>query len=367
MKKRLLTAFICSLILITSACSNGKKYDTGNPELDKVLESSKEYKALDYVTLGEYKGVKVDVTASEEDVESRIQQLLDENKNERIKEGKVKDGDTVNIDFTGYMDGEAFDNGSGKDFDLEIGSNSFIPGFESGLIGVKVGATVDVEVTFPEDYKNNPDFSGKPATFVVTVNYIKGEEKERTFDDAFVQEITDNEYTSADAYREHIKEEIVTENKNNIGTTAYGQVISDSEIKDIPQFILDTMRLRLDANYKAMAQSYGYTDFNTFLTESWGISEEEYNRQMDEVSRQYAEEMLVTKAVAEKENIEIEDDEYNEAINMYMQSNGVDNEEDLMKLAATNYGSYLPDLINESIIAKKVTDLIAQNVVEADS
>ncbi len=366
MKKMIMTAVICSLIFITGACS-GKKYDTGNAELDKVLEASKPYKALDYVTLGEYKGVKVDTGASDEEIEAEIQKVLDDNKYERIKEGKVKDGDTVNIDYTGYMDGEAFEGGSAEGFDLEIGSGSFIPGFETGLIGVEAGATTDVEATFPENYSNNPDFSGKTATFVVTVNYIRGEEKEHTFDDAFVNEITDGEYTTADAYRSKLKDDIINEKKQNKGNTAYSQVISEAKVKDIPQFIIDTMRLRLDANYKTMASSYGYTDFNKFLTESWGISEEEYNSQMDEAAIQYATEMLVTKAVAEKENIIIEEEDYNNALNMYMQSNGVSDEDEIMKLVATNYGSYLPDLINESIIAQKVTDIITQNAVESDS
>lgn len=367
MKKILLTAILCSLICITAACSGGAKYDTGNEELDKVLESSKEYKALDYVTLAEYKGVKVDVSASDEDMESHIQEIIDANKNERIKKGKVKEGDTVNIDYTGYMDGEAFENGSDEDFNLEIGGGRFIPGFESGLVGVKVGSTVDVPVTFPEDYSNNPDFSGKQATFTVTVNYILGEEKERSFDDAFVTEITDGEYTSAEAYREKIKEDIITEKKSNKGDTAYGQVISESEVKDIPQFIIDTMKLRLDANYKSMAQSYGYTDFNKFLTESWGIDENKYESQLVEVAEQYAEEMLITKAVAEKENIQVEEDEYNDALQMYMQSSGSENEEELIKSAAAQYGSYLPDLINESIIAKKVIELISLNAVEENA
>ncbi len=131
--------------------------------------------------------------------------------------------------------------------------------------------------------------------------------------------------------------------------------------------IIDTMKLRLDANYKSMAQSYGYTDFNKFLTESWGIDENKYESQLVEVAEQYAEEMLITKAVAEKENIQVEEDEYNDALQMYMQSSGSENEEELIKSAAAQYGSYLPDLINESIIAKKVIELISLNAVEENA
>lgn len=364
MKKSLIISLIFSLILVMSACGNSKKYDTGNEDLDKALQSSKEYKASDYVTLAEYKGVEVDTNASEEDIEAQVQQLLNDNKRERITKGKVKDGDSVNIDYKGYIDGELFDGGSAEDFELKIGSGSFIPGFESGLIGVKVGDTVDLNISFPDEYSNNPDLAGKPVTFTTTVNYIYGEEKERTFDDAFVQEITDNEYKTADEYREKIRTDITVENKNNIGSIAYSQVLSGSEVKDIPQFIIDVMRLRLDANYRTMAQSYGYTDFNTFLTEAWNFSEEEYNNQLDTAARQYAEEMLVAKAIAEKEGITIEEDEYKEALDMYKQSSGVSDDDELMKMAATSYGSYLPDLINESIIVDKVTELVSQNAVD---
>ena len=135
----------------------------------------------DYVQLGEYKGIEVtaqDTTVTDEDVETELQSQV-ENATpiyEEITEGTVADGDVVNIDYEGTLDGVAFDGGTDTDFNLTIGSGQFIDGFEDGLIGKNIGDTVELNLTFPEDYTVNSDLAGQDVVFTVTINYVQGEE-----------------------------------------------------------------------------------------------------------------------------------------------------------------------------------------------
>ena len=144
-------------------------------ETEAVLERP-DYNALDYVTLGEYKGLTVQdqpVEVTEEQIDSEVEyyiQLADAL--ESVTEGTVEEGDTANIDYEGKLNGEAFDGGTAKGYDLIIGSDSFIDGFEDGLIGVAVGETVDLPLTFPENY-GNEELAGQDVVFTVTVNVCR--------------------------------------------------------------------------------------------------------------------------------------------------------------------------------------------------
>ena len=160
----------------------------------------------DYVQLGEYKGIEVtaqDTTVTDEDVETELQSQV-ENATpiyEEITEGTVADGDVVNIDYEGTLDGVAFDGGTDTDFNLTIGSGQFIDGFEDGLIGKNIGDTVELNLTFPEDYTTNSDLAGQDVVFTVTINYVQGEEIPQELNDEFVQRVTDGTYTTVDEYR----------------------------------------------------------------------------------------------------------------------------------------------------------------------
>ena len=135
----------------------------------------------DYVTVGGYKGIEVDdveepAEVTDDDVNNYIEAVRNQYAtSEQITDRGVIAGDTVNIDFVGKIDGEAFDKGSAEGYDLQIGSGSFIDGFEDSIIGHTPGETFDWNGKFPDDYSNNPDLAGKDVTFTITVNYINGE------------------------------------------------------------------------------------------------------------------------------------------------------------------------------------------------
>lgn len=386
MKKRLhvkilLAALLVMSMVVLAAC--GKKEEeteapadenpaaqngeTGNVELDAALAEAVDYKALDYVDLCEYKGVEVDVSASEEELQERIDQILNSNvKYEEIKEGEVKDGDTVNIDYMGVMDGVAFDGGTASGQALTIGSHTFIEGFEEQLVGVKVGETVDINVTFPENYQST-DLAGKPATFTVTINYIQGDEIKQEYNDEFVEEFSDGECKTTEEYNEKLKGEIIQEKKDGKRDTAFMYVLDNSTVKEgYPEFLVKLMRLRIDASYKSMATQYGMTNFEDFVSQYFQTTMEDYNTQIDSMAKQYVEQQLITNAIAEKENLTVTDEEYQKSFNEYMEGNNITSEEEMKQFAIDNYCSKVEDLINESIILDKVLDIVEENAVEVD-
>ena len=340
-------------------------YEANKAALDKIFETKTDYKATDYVDLCEYKGVEVNTYVSDEEVQERINSLLEQTiRYEEIKDRAVKDGDVINLDYKGTMDGVAFDGGTAQGQSLTIGSGSFIDGFEDQLIGAKVGETFDINVTFPDEYPNNPDLAGKPAVFTVTVNYIQGDQITNEYNDEFVQYVSENEYKTTDDYSEKLKDDIYNEKKDSLTDNAFIYVLDNSPVKDTPQFLVDLMRLRIDCSYKSMAKQYSYDDYEKFIQDYFGNTMDEYNTQIDTMAKEYVEQQLVTKAIAEKENIKVTDEEYQEQLVKYMEGNNIENEVEMEKFAIENYGSHLEDLINESIILNKVLEVVGNNAVE---
>ncbi|HJD29881.1 MAG TPA: FKBP-type peptidyl-prolyl cis-trans isomerase, partial [Candidatus Blautia avicola] len=192
MRKKLAVLLLSmSILSLGAGCSGKEETDTENTqntaqetEEESVVNSEGLVVAVDvdnledYVTLGQYQNLTVEEEPKEEvtqeDVDDYVERQLIYNYApvEVTQDRAVQENDTVNIDFTGYMDGETFNGGSAQDQDLIIGSGSFIDGFEDGLIGHKKGETVTLDLSFPENYRNNPDLSGKPVTFEVTINSI---------------------------------------------------------------------------------------------------------------------------------------------------------------------------------------------------
>lgn len=183
--KRILSLILCLVTVFSLAgCKDEKKTEEPatttskidiEPKKDGLLYSS--LKLEDYVKIGAYKGIAVDTSSA--DFKKYYDSVIesDVSNNDFYKKntnGKVKDGDVANIDYVGKMDGKAFEGGSYEGYDLTIGSGSFIPGFETALIGKSIGKTYDIDLTFPEDY-GNEELNGKDVVFTVTINYVKTE------------------------------------------------------------------------------------------------------------------------------------------------------------------------------------------------
>lgn len=270
-------------------------------------------RALDYVTLPEdYASIplkKADIEPTEEDVQSQIDSLLSQNTTtQQITDRAAADGDTVNIDYVGTVDGVAFTGGTYSGYSLTLGSDSFIDGFEDQIVGHKPGETFEVNVTFPDGYSDSTDAEGntvvlsnKKAVFSVTLNYIS-EEILPELTDAWVEEnfsSTDGVHTVEDLWAEYQKMLY----QNNLNTAVMDYLLANSTFKDLPKEVTDYQVNQCLNYYYTMAQYYGY-DLDSFLQAAAGYnSADDLLDAMSDSITEYAREALLYQAVAEAMDI----------------------------------------------------------------
>lgn len=259
------------------------------------------------VALGEYKGLEV--TKPETEVtDEEIEAKLKENQ-ERFAELAVKEdeaialGDTAVIDFEGFVDGEAFEGGAGTDYSLEIGSNSFIPGFEEQLVGVKSGEEKEVEVTFPEEY-HAAELAGKAATFKVKVTEVKAKELPE-MDDEFAKEV-DAEVSSLDELRTKMKEAAQTEKTANADAAVKDELVqkaAENATIDIPQAMIDSEMDRMMQDFEQRLTQQGM-NLELYFQFS-GQDEEALREQMKGDAETRVRVSLTLEAIAAAENMEV--------------------------------------------------------------
>ncbi len=343
------------------AAGDGETEETDAEDGEEAIVPAErpDYNALDYVTLGEYKGLTVvppSTETTEEEIDSEIRlniQLADEL--ETIEGGTVQDGDTVNIDYEGKKDGEAFDGGTAKGYDLEIGSNTFIDGFEDGLIGVDAGETVDLPLTFPENYFSE-DLAGQEVVFTVTVNEIR---RAPELSDELVSRMTDGEYTDVASYREYIRSDLEatkeTDRMNEIKSDLLTQIANTSGITDYPQEMVDYGAANMKAYYQQQAEAYAM-EFEDFLSSLLGMTEEEFDEQVEMAIKQNMQQELYLKAIAETEGIELTDEEYESGCETLAEDYYYDSVDEFV-------AAYGEDTIRVSLLQEKVLDFLVDNAV----
>ena len=336
--------------------------DTTEGSADEETEAVPErpdYTASDYVTLGEYKGLGVGLdilTVAEEDVDESIRSSMQQaDLMETLEEGTVQDGDTANIDYVGTLNGEAFDGGTAKGTDLVIGSGTFIPGFEDGLIGVAIGDTVDLPLTFPENY-GNAELAGQETVFTVTVNEVK---RVPELTDEHASTLSDGAYTDAASYRESVRtslqESMDSQKDNIIKNELMRQVAESSKINDYPQEMVDFGVASMEANYKQEAEKYEM-EFADFLSVCFGMTEEQFREQAAEYTKQLMQQELILKAIAETEGIEVSDEEYAAGCERYLDGEGYETVEELE-------AAYGESVIRISLLQEKTLDFLVDNAV----
>lgn len=265
------------------------------------------------VTLGEYKGLEVeafDATVSDEDVDNEIKTLQERQAELVVKEeGTAENGDTVVIDFEGFVDGEAFEGGKAENYSLELGSNSFIPGFEAQLVGTATGESKDVEVNFPEEY-HATELAGKPAVFKVTVHEIKTKQLP-ALDDEFAKDV-DEEVESLDALKAKIKDRLVSDKEHQAEHHVRDAVVEaaakNAEI-DVPEAMVDTELDRMMNEFEQRLQMQGM-NLELYFQFS-GQNEDVLREQMKEEAANRVRVNLTLEAIAKAENIEVTDEEVN--------------------------------------------------------
>ena len=263
------------------------------------------------VTLGEYKGLKVDkvsnrVTAKE--VDAKLEE--EQKKNARtvaVLDRAVQDGDEVVLDFEGFVDGVAFEGGKGENYPLTIGSGAFIPGFEEQLIGVEAEKEVEVNVTFPEEY-HSADLAGKAATFKCTVHEIKVKELPE-LDDDFAAEVS--EFDTLDEYKADIKAKIkeqkIADGNRQKEDQAVEKAVANATM-DIPEAMIETqVRQQFeDMSYRMQSQGLTMEQYFQFT----GLTEEKMMEELRPTAIKKIETRLVLEAIVKAESIEISEEKF---------------------------------------------------------
>ena len=343
-----LCVLLCVTVAFTSGCSVGKK---------KTTEKSDS----EYVTLGEYKKISVKKSEIDEQVQKQIDSTLDTYAEyKKKKSGKVKKGDIVNIYYVGKVDGKKFDGGSctKKDnpdgYNLTIGSGTFIPGFENGLIGSSVGQKLDVEATFPDSYSNNPDLAGKKAVFSVTVNYIQGKKIRPELTDEFVTKNLTS-YKSLEDYESTLRQK-------SIEDLAWDSVYNESKVNEYPKKRTKEMydQLYTSINYYLKQNNYTISDYLS----AQKTTSADFKKDLTKTAKEDVGKQLVYGAIAEKENIKISDKEYQEELKSYLSTYNCKDEDALNEQFHNFYGTDAKDLIMDDLLYKKVKSYLADNVVE---
>ena len=339
-----------------------------SPQIDVVqLEAGKpfiftaEVALKPEVTLGQYKGVKVDkadLEVTEEEVTAEIDKERDKNsRTVDVTDRAVKDGDIATIDFEGFMDGVAFDGGKGSDYPLTIGSHAFIPGFEEELIGAQIGVETEVNVTFPEDYQAE-ELAGKPAVFKCTVKRLQ-EKQLPELDEDFVGEVSE-ESDTVEEYREEIRKKLekrkTDEAKAVKEDAVVDAIIADAKM-DIPEAMIETQQRQMVQDYAQRMQSQGISmeQYMQFT----GMTGEMLLEQVKPQVMKKIQSRLVLEAVAAAEGIQVTEEEIAEELKTMGEAYQMEPEkvEELL-------GENGREQVKGDIRVRKAADFVVENAVE---
>ncbi len=316
------------------------------------------------VTLGAYKGVtvdKADLEVSEEEVTAEIDKERGKNaRTVEVTDRAVKQGDIATIDFEGFLDGVPFDGGKEENYPLTIGSNTFIPGFEEGLIGAEIGRETEISLTFPEDYQQE-DLAGKDVVFQCLVKKLQEKELPE-LDDDFVGDVSE-ESDTVEEYREEIRRKL-TDKKAKEGrrakeNAAVEAVIANAQM-EIPDAMVETQQRQMVQDYAQRLQYQGIS-LEQYMQYT-GMTPQMLLEQMKPQALRSIKSRLVLEAVADAEKIEASEEEIEEEIKDMADSYKKDVSEvkDIL-------GEEGRKQVEEDVRIKKAIDFISENAVETES
>ncbi|MDE7423905.1 MAG: trigger factor [Lachnospiraceae bacterium] len=311
------------------------------------------------VEVGEYKGLDVEYTCTQTEVKeghiyiqywNELSKYAEEVKDKKYKAEK---GDKVNIDYKGLKDGEAFDNGSDSGYELILGSGTFIEGFEDGLIGSKVGEKKNLNLTFPNPYKNNPDLAGKDVVFETKVNKIYTLPE---LTDEFVKKNLEG-YNSVEEYKAGVKKKLEEELSEYIQAqkedAAWKMVMADAKVNSYPdkelKKIIEDVKEYREYNYQYY---YGVT-VEQYLKQT-GETQEDYDKSVEDEAKDVLANRMVMESIAKKENIAVSEDVFNAKVDEYMELSGSKTKEELFEKAPE-------EEIRNELLAEQVKAFVVDN------
>ncbi|WP_294837504.1 trigger factor [uncultured Eubacterium sp.] len=308
------------------------------------------------VKLGEYKGIKgkmLDTDATDEDVETDLKNMQERNSRlVTVEDREAAMGDTCDINFEGFVDDVAFDGGKGENYPLELGSNSFIPGFEEQVAGHKAGEEFDVNVTFPEQYE--PSLAGKDAVFKCKINEIKAKELPE-LDDEFAKDVS--EFDTLDELKEDLKKQIADRKAENAKIDFENQILEqvcENMEVEIPECMFTQKCDEMVQDYAYRLQMQGL-DLNTYL-QYLGQTMDQFKEQFMEGAKQQVKSKLALDAIVKAENIEASEEEIEAEINKLAEQYNM--ESDKIKAAVPT------EQLSADITTRKAVDFIVDNAVK---
>lgn len=368
MKKKYMMILLAAAMLSLTACSP-ENADENTEEAAEETEDGEDavqvptYDPVLYedltstiVSLGEYKGIEGTRTVAEvtdedvlEEVETRKKdyaELTDVDRGAQM-------GDVVLIDFTGYVDGETSDELSGTEYSLELGSGEFVPGFEEQLVGAVADGDVEVNVTFPEDYYE--DMAGKDARFEVHVESVQ-EYNMDEIDDDFIKENLgyDSEEAMVSAVKEELEADAEDEADSNLEYDLISTLLANSEF-EVQEADIEAYTDQMMSEYETYASLYG-VDLTTFLESYMGTTEEQMRNMFRETATFRVQMTLTFHEIAEKEGLEVSEEEYQEKLSQLAEDYGYEEPSEVEEI-------YSQGMLKEQMIQEKAIDLIRENAV----
>lgn len=356
MRKHTILASAAAALLavsVTACTSNDAAYLSG-------------LKASDFVEPCDYSAIPVEESApsvSDDYVNYVVQyQLSSSATTEEITDrDDVEDGDIVNIDYVGKKDGEEFDGGSATGYDLTIGSGSFIDGFEDGLIGHKVGETVDLDLTFPEDYSNS-DLAGQSVVFTVTINKIQQKVTPELTDDWVVSQDISG-VSNVEEYNDYVYDQLMQQAQSSYDSDVQSKVAqymveNSTYTQDPPQKMIDRLVESAKTYYTNYATQYGM-ELDDFLTTFLGADEDDPEQVLTDNATDSAKELLVMKAIADKEGLNPSRTEFNTQLSSYAAQAGYSSVDEFKK-------SEDAESVRESLMLQNVLEFLQKNAVVSE-
>lgn len=376
MKKKA-AAVVLASVMVASVVLGGcgsKASETGNTSgsvsasaepteytAKEMLEST-DYDVNDYVKLGKWKKIKVEVDKSYEMTDENIKEAGNNIISSTTYYEEVDDAaaekDKVNIDFEGTMNGEAFDNGSSSNYDLVLGSGSFIDGFESGLVGHKAGETVTLDLTFPSDYEKT-DLAGQPVTFTVKINKVS-RPAEMTWDkltDDYVADNFSSRYglTTVKDFKDRVNDSMQSQLDVAVQKAYLEKLVEESEVT-LPEGLLDERIEKTMNSYETTCQQYGMT-VDDYIQNYYGQTVDEYKESLKEDLTTSLKEELVLEALVGKLKVKVTADEFNSFVSYYAQYYGMTEDAFIEECGGKdylilNYAEYYQALVQAAKKAK---------------
>lgn len=324
------------------------------------------YNLDNYIKLGEYKGLTYtkpeDVKVTDKMVDEAIKSdLASAATLEDVKDKTVHDGNVVNIDYEGKIDGKKFDGGSAKGTSLVIGSNTMIDGFESGLLGHKVGETVKLNLTFPKNYPNNKNLAGKDATFKVKINAVQNSvepsEKEYVKNQGKYKTVADYEK----AKKKELEKQYKEQSKMSVKSDLWNQISASSEVKKYPEKEINAYKEKTETQMKEYAKQQNM-ELDKFIKQTYGVEKKEFDKQMQSSAEQFIKSELIIYAIADKENLKVTDKDLEEYKENQLKMIGY-TEEQFEAQAGQTFEEYMggKEQMESAVLYEKVMDFVTDN------